>query len=249
MNEVKIEPQLEERWEAKKPYEMCFFKGFLPDLKPVFQEWNLPIDRVVKGQTIKGRPTRGFGDFEFEYTGKLMTPDPWDSHPDMPVIKEAVENKLTDWITNSNTSFAKDLLFRWKDKPNQLSECSFDFCLVGLYKTGLVHIPHHTDTVPSADSLVLSLSFGAPRLFIWRQYNFAIKNKLNTSEVVEDLYYNKKRCRTTKPYQMFYFYLEHGDAVLFTGKSQLFATHAVPKLNGLNEPRINLTFRSGLSQV
>jgi hypothetical protein len=39
--------------------------------------------------------------------------------------------------------------------------------------------------------------------------------------------------------------MEHGDVILFDGRTQMKATHGVPDVQGVGE-RINLTFRSGL---
>ena len=43
-------------------------------------------------------------------------------------------------------------------------------------------IPHHSDTVPTLDDLVVGVSFGAPRILEWIDYGYDIKKETNTSE-------------------------------------------------------------------
>jgi alkylated DNA repair dioxygenase AlkB len=202
--------------------EVHFIKGGLKQFNPRFLEWDKPKDREVDGKTVKGRPTRGFGNREFEYAGKLMTPEPWDNHPDVwDILVEA--NRITKNIFSNFDSY--------------------NFCLVGLYRDGSDSIPFHTDTVPTEKSFVFSASFGATRLFEWREYECDIKDHSNTSSLnisrdalgKSGYYYETKR-----------WLLEHGDVIIFDGESQMNSEHAVPELQGEKNKRINLTFRSGL---
>jgi len=105
-----------------------------------------------------------------------------------------------------------------------------------MYKNGRIAIPHHSDTVPRQKDLVVSISFGAPRVFEWNQYGYTIKKESKTSKI--DIY--GTQTKTTTQYLM-----EQGDVFIFDGKSQMTATHAVPPLKGTGE-RINLTFRTGI---
>ena len=199
-----------------------FIKGGLKQFNPRFLEWDTPKDREVDGRTVKGRPTRGFGNREFEYAGKLMTPEPWNAHDEVHnILVEA--NRITQ-------EYYEDFV-------------SYNFCLVGLYRNGSEGIPFHSDTVPYPEDLVFSVSFGATRLFEWREYESDIKDHSNTSTLnisrdtlgKSGYYYETKR-----------WLLEHGDIILFDGASQMNSEHAVPELLGQNESRVNLTFRSGL---
>lgn len=167
---------------------------------------------MFEGTMVKGRPTRGFGDSTFNYAGKLYEPEPW-THK-MQLIKVAAE----------------DVASRVFDK-----EIKFTFCLCGFYPDDK-GIPHHSDTVPTLDDVVVSLSFGAPRVFAWRTYQNNIKRHTNTSEVD----FKENFIKDEKLYL-----LDHGDVIMFDGYSQMKATHAVPDLVGAEE-RVNLTFRSGL---
>ena len=97
-------------------------------------------------------------------------------------------------------------------------------------------IPHHSDTVPTLEDIVVSISFGGPRVFAWRTYQNVIKKHTNTSDIFfEENFLNEET----------FYILEHGDVLIFDGHSQMKSTHAVPDLP-LAEERINLTFRSGL---
>jgi hypothetical protein len=90
---------------------------------------------------------------------------------------------------------------------------------------------------------VFSISLGAARVLEWNQYHYFIKKKTNTSKIniiwpstprYEGSYLTKER-----------YIMEHGQAILFDGHSQMTSTHAVPPVLNSGE-RINLTFRSGL---
>ena len=183
-------------------------------LTPEFEYWDEPETREYNGVQVIGRPTRGFGDKPFEYAGKFMEPEPWDTE-NMEFYKAVAEDLASHTVGR---------------------KIKFTFCLCGLYKSGYVTIPHHSDTVPTLDDIVLSFSFGAPRLFEWNTYVEDIKKESNTSEI-STCYHN--RDETTR------YLLSHGDALIFDGHSQMRSTHAVPKLENVGE-RINLTFRSGL---
>ena len=188
-------------------------------LTPEFEYWDEPETREYNGVQVIGRPTRGFGDSPFEYAGKFMAPEPWDT---------------------DNMNFYKDIAEELASHATG-RKVKFTFCLCGLYKSGYVTIPHHSDTVPTLDDIVLSFSFGAPRVFEWNEYGYDIKKESNTSETLE----HRLKIWEDKPIQTTRYLLSHGDALIFDGHSQMRSTHAVPKLENVGE-RINLTFRSGL---
>jgi alkylated DNA repair dioxygenase AlkB len=177
------------------------------------QTWDKPSERVFDGKTVKGRPTRGFGSSSFDYAGKLYKPSPWSKT--MYVFKQDVEKLV------------------WEELG---IDKQFTFCLCGFYGTDGKGIPHHSDTVPTEDDLVVSISLGAPRIFIQKTYQNHVKKHTNTSEtflkenfVIDETHY----------------LLEDGDVLIFDGKNQMYSTHCVPDLQNAGE-RINLTFRSGL---
>ena len=187
-------------------------KHIFAEFEHGIDKWDDPRERMFEGTMVKGRPTRGFGDSTFNYAGKLYEPEPW-THK-MQLIKVAAE----------------DVASRVFNK-----EIKFTFCLCGFYPDDK-GIPHHSDTVPTLDDVVVSLSFGAPRVFAWRTYQNNIKRHTNTSDVD----FKENFIKDEKLYL-----LEHGDVIMFDGHSQMKATHAVPDLVGAEE-RVNLTFRSGL---
>ena len=196
----------------------CFAKEVFEDDDPNITTWDRPKVRVFKGKTVYGRPTKGYGVSEFNYAGKLYTPDPWT--PSM----EQIKNKAEEWASTM------------MDRPIE-----FTFCLCGLYETGEAFVPHHSDTVPTLDDVVLGISFGGTRVFEWNEYNVPIKPETNTSELWVDQEQLSERYipETTR------FLLEEGDVYMFDGYSQMTATHSVPPLVGCKR-RISLTFRSGL---
>ena len=188
-------------------------KHIFAEFEHGIDKWDDPRERMFEGTMVKGRPTRGFGDSTFNYAGKLYEPEPW-THK-MQLIKVAAE----------------DVASRVFNK-----EIKFTFCLCGFYPDDK-GIPHHSDTVPTLDDVVVSLSFGAPRVFTWRHYQNDIKKKTNTSEIetnIENFVVGEDT-----------YILEHGDVLIFDGYSQMKSTHAVPDMVAAEE-RINLTFRTGV---
>ena len=191
-----------------------FLKGALKNHNPTIDNWDAPTTRTFHGDIIQGRPTKGFGTSSFKYAGKLYEPEPWTSQ--VKSIKKAAER----------------IVLKKLDK-----KVEFTFCLCGLYETGEITIPHHSDTVPTLKDIVFSISFGEPRLFEWKQYAYYIKKRTNTSKIH---ILHKDSFLKTKLYL-----LEHGDSLIFDGKSQMTSTHAVPPIIGAGE-RMNLTFRTGV---
>ena len=196
---------------------ILFKKGIFKDFDHKITTWDEPTEREFNGKLVKGRPTKGFGDDysnSFEYAGKTYTPKAW-STP-MYQIKVAVEKLVWEELGINK---------------------KFTFCLCGYYGTDGKGIPHHSDTVPTLDDIVVSISLGAPRVFVQRTYQNNVKEHTNTSEIeteIENFIIDEK-----------HYLLEHGDVLIFDGHNQMTSTHAVPSLEKAGE-RINLTFRSGL---
>jgi alkylated DNA repair dioxygenase AlkB len=193
---------------------IIYIKKHFEHCDPEITEWDEPRERKFKGKVVKGRPTKGFGSSSFDYAGKLYKPTPWTDS--MYRIKQKAEKLVWDELG--------------VDKQ-------FTFCLCGYYGTDGKGIPHHSDTVPSLDDIVVSISLGAPRVFVQRTYENSIKMQTDTSEIEvrkENFLIDEQ-----------FFLLEHGDVLMFDGHNQMNSTHAVPDLEKAGE-RINLTFRSGL---
>ena len=194
---------------------MKFIKGGLTGHDPNIKMWDSPTIRYFNGEKIEGRPTKGNGSAPFEYAGKRYEPTPWTNA--MSVIKTATEL----------------LIYKQLDRVVQ-----FNFCLCGLYKNGKVSIPHHSDTVPTTEDLVVSVSFGAPRIFQWHEYPYRIKKETNTSTLFDTgIKYPKPRVKN--------YIMEEGDVFIFDGHSQMNSTHSVPSVENEDE-RINLSFRTGI---
>jgi len=191
---------------------MRVIKKALVDYKPVITEWDKPVIREFDGKKVVGRPTKVYGTKSFEYAGKLYKPEPWSES--MSILKMATQ------------------LLVYK-KLNKIVK--FNFCLCGLYKTGKIGIPHHSDTVPTEEDLVVGVSFGAPRSMEWNQYDTYIKDHTNTSEINKDMDWALQKT----------YLLSDGDVYIFDGESQMNSTHAIPPMDNVGE-RINLTFRTGL---
>tara|TARA_R110000765_G_scaffold54074_1_gene108052 strand:+ start:747 stop:1340 length:594 start_codon:yes stop_codon:yes gene_type:complete len=192
--------------------------------KKVFQKdapnittWDRPTIRIFDGKTVYGRPTKGYGISKFNYAGKLYNPEPWT------LSMKRIKDKAESW--------ASEIM----KKPIE-----FTFCLCGLYETGEAWVPHHSDTVPTLDDVVLGVSFGGTRILEWNEYPFTIKSDTNTSEVYKNLL--EKEDQETN-----HFLLEEGDVYMFDGYSQMTSTHSIPSLRNFGcRSRISLTFRSGL---
>tara|TARA_R110002020_G_scaffold176179_1_gene368268 strand:- start:7236 stop:7820 length:585 start_codon:yes stop_codon:yes gene_type:complete len=191
-----------------------FLKGALKNHNPTIENWDDPTKRIFNGQIIEGRPTKGFGTSSFNYAGKLYEPEPWTSQ--VKSVKRAAERIVLKELNK---------------------KVEFTFCLCGLYETGQIAIPHHSDTVPTLKDIVFSISFGEPRLFEWKKYNYYIKKRTTTSKT--HILHGDKFTKTKL------YLLEHGDCLIFDGDSQMTSTHAVPPIVGAGK-RMNLTFRSGL---
>ncbi len=188
------------------------FKNANPGIE--YNQWDEPREREFNGSMVKGRKTKGFGSSSFNYAGKLYEPTPWTKA--MYDIKQQAERLV------------------WEELG---VDKQFTFCLCGYYGIDGKGIPHHSDTVPTLDDIVVSISLGAPRVFVQRTYQNEVKKHTNTSEIetkIENFVIDEK-----------HFILEHGDVIIFDGHNQMTSTHAVPSLEKAGE-RINLTFRSGL---
>lgn len=188
-------------------------EGVLEGYEPDIKNWDKPTTREYNGKKVEGRPTKGYGTSSFEYAGKLYKPEPWTIS--MNIVKMATE-----------------LLIH--KKLNRVVK--FSFCLCGLYETGKMGIPHHSDTVPTLDDLVVGVSFGAPRILEWIDYGYDIKKETNTSKTNISGTANA----VTRKYL-----LKDGDVYIFDGHSQMTSTHSIPTIENVGK-RVNLTFRTGL---
>ncbi len=198
-------------------------KGLLKDIHPVITDWDEPSVRTNEnGEEVIGRPSIGYGDSnEFTYAGKTLKARSWTD--EMNLIKDICQQALEE-----------------KTKTDK----KITFLLAGYYPE-YKGIPMHSDAVPSLNDWVVSCSFGGTRVFAWREYEENIKSESYTSKANLTQYHPSIGESLPLGYKEDLFLLEHGDVLIFNGKSQMDSQHSVPDLIG-TKPRINLTFRTGL---
>ncbi len=110
------------------------------------------------------------------------------------------------------------LLLRMRSIARELTGTDFDSALGNKYDDGRATVAWHADDEPVIDkgAPIVGLSLGATR-------RFKLKHR-DTGEVVEQR-------------------LDHGSALVMTGRCQRDWVHSVPREARVTEPRINLTFR------
>ena len=195
-----------------------FAKKVFQGDNPNIVNWDNPTVRKFNGKTVQGRHTKGYGTSEFNYAGKLYKPEPWT------IQMKYIKTKAEEW--------ASELMNR---------PIEFTFCLCGLYETGDDSIPHHSDTVPTLDDVVLGISFGGTRVLEWNNYLKDIKKDTNTSKLLTVFEQGNVYVPETNR-----FLLEDGDVYMFDGRSQMTSTHSIPSIDFGAKRRVSLTFRSGL---
>ena len=121
-------------------------------------------------------------------------------------------------VTKKAMPWTKELLFLKKLIEHKTGE-QFNSCLLNLYHSGDEGMAWHSDGEKDLkkNGAIGSLSFGAER-------KFAFKHKESKEKI--DLY------------------LEHGSLLIMKGKTQTHWLHRLPPTKKINNPRINLTFRS-----
>ena len=121
-------------------------------------------------------------------------------------------------ITKKAMPWTKELLFLKKLIEHKTGE-QFNSCLLNLYHSGDEGMAWHSDDEKDLkkNGAIGSLSFGAER-------KFAFKHK-ESKEKVE-------------------LYLEHGSLLIMKDETQTHWLHRLPPTKKINNPRINLTFRS-----
>ena len=111
------------------------------------------------------------------------------------------------------------LLLELKDKLEAQTGTAFNSVLLNLYRDGLDSMGAHSDNEPELgpEPAIASLSLGAVRRFVLRH----------------------KREHTRRHELL----LAHGSLLLMSGPTQQHWKHSLPKTKGVDQPRINLTFR------
>lgn len=144
--------------------------------------------------------------------------------------KSVLLPRLTAWYGDSGTEYVysgiRNFPRPWTSelaalRARLVESCRIDFnsVLANRYTDGNQHMGYHADneTEFGVDPIIASLSFGAQRRFLWKKISKG--SDLNRIE------------------------LAHGSLLLMGGTMQREFVHAVPKMRGVEGPRINLTFR------
>ncbi|MFT6084470.1 MAG: alkylated DNA repair dioxygenase AlkB [Alphaproteobacteria bacterium] len=121
---------------------------------------------------------------------------------------------------SQNTKYARPWqpnLLALKKYVEQISDTSFNTCLLNLYHDGSEGMGWHSDDEKelSPNGVIASLSLGAVR-------KFSFKHK-QTKETISHI-------------------LEHGSLLIMKGMTQTYWQHALLKTKKIHTPRINLTF-------
>lgn len=102
----------------------------------------------------------------------------------------------------------------------------FDSCLANLYRDGEDSVSWHSDDEPEMnDPIIASISLGAKRPFLLRRKN-------PTPSIASAMLPNNLRID-----------LEHGSLLIMLRGVQAEWQHCLPKVRGLRQQRVNLTFR------
>lgn len=110
-------------------------------------------------------------------------------------------------------------LLELKAVAEEITGETYNSCLLNLYHNGEEGMGWHADDEKELkkDGAICSLSFGAPRKFIFKN-----KQTKNTLSIL----------------------LEHGSLLLMKGPTQTHWQHRLPPVKSVTAPRINLTFRT-----
>jgi alkylated DNA repair dioxygenase AlkB len=110
-------------------------------------------------------------------------------------------------------------LLELKKIAEDLTQTSFNSCLLNLYHDGSEGMTWHSDDEKALvhNSAIASMSFGVER-------KFAFKHKISKESV--------------------YVQLENGSLLVMKGATQTNWWHCLPKTTKISKPRINLTFRT-----
>jgi len=165
-----------------------------------------------------------------QYFQTLMDTIAWKNDEAIIYGKHIITKRKAAWYGDSNYAYTysnttkqalpwtKELL-ALKAKVEQLTETTYNSCLLNLYHNGDEGMAWHSDDEKSLgkNTCIASLSFGAER-------KFSLKHKLNKHTVSQQL--------------------ENGSLLVMKGSTQTHWLHSLPKTKKVSRPRINLTFRT-----
>lgn len=185
----------------------------------------LPFDGdvVYYGQVLQ----RHAADACFE---ELLTSIAWENDRANLFGKEIITKRKVAWYADNNFNYTYSnttkialpwtpLLLQLKQRCEELSNETYNSCLLNLYHNGSEGMAWHSDGEKDLkkNGAIASLSFGAER-------KFAFKHK--SSGLVTNLI------------------LQHGSLLLMKGFTQNHWLHRLPPTKKVSKARINLTFRT-----
>lgn len=166
-------------------------------------------------------------DFYYDY---LLHQIPWKNDEAMIFGKLVLTKRKVAWFgdlpfeytyskrTKLAEKWTKELL-QLKQKAEELTNETYNSCLLNLYHDGSEGMAYHSDGEKDLkkNGAIASLSFGAER-------KFSFKHKM-TKEKVE-------------------INLQHGSLLVMKDETQTNWLHRLPPTRKISQPRINLTFRT-----
>ena len=166
-----------------------------------------------------------------DYLASLIKNIPWQQDTLWIAGKEIQVPRLQCWMGDRGSNYGysgirlepkpwSELVTRIKDRVEALTEQRFNSVLLNYYRNGQDSVSWHADDEKELGSnpVIASVSFGAVR-------NFQLRPKRKDD------------------HRKFNLELRNGSILLMGDSLQASWLHQLPKVTGLNEPRINLTFR------
>ena len=161
----------------------------------------------------------------------LLNTIPWEQRYIKIANKNIPEPRLTSWHGDKGASYTysgiqlkttpwTDHLLSIKTDIESITRHTFNSVLLNLYRTGSDSVGWHADNENSLgeEPIIASLSLGVARKFVLKEKKAKNNNRVEL-------------------------YLHSGDLLLMKGKLQENYLHCLPKIRGIKQKRINLTFR------
>lgn len=166
---------------------------------------------------------------KFYYDTLLKTIE-WKNDEAIIFDKHIITKRKAAWYGDSNYAYTysnatkyalpwTEELLQLKTKAEQLTQATYNSCLLNLYHSGDEGMAWHSDDEKTLErnGAIASLSFGAER-------KFSFKHK-RTKETVSLV-------------------LENGSLLVMKGSTQSNWLHRLPPTKKVQQPRVNLTFRT-----
>ncbi|WP_316824898.1 alpha-ketoglutarate-dependent dioxygenase AlkB [Pedobacter miscanthi] len=165
-----------------------------------------------------------------QYFDILMDTIEWKNDEAFIMGKHIITKRKVAWYGDENYSYTysnkSKLALPWTKELLELKKISeeqtgvtYNSCLLNLYHNGDEGMAYHSDDEKALakDSAIASLSFGAERRFLFKHKQ--------SKETVTLL-------------------LEHGSLLVMKDETQKNWLHRLPPTKKVNQPRVNLTFRT-----